>query len=116
MATERDVSQKFYLKKMSHVFDERFTIMGDLDFVLKLSRISKGIPIKADLAIYRSHLENLSRKTKLTVQERTIWANEMLANSLFLKLITSLNLESSVKILISLLFQGVRLDFVSKFK
>ena len=66
-------------------FDERFTIMGDLDFVLKLSKISKGIPIKADLAIYRSHLENLSRKTKLTVQERTIWANEMIANSFFLK-------------------------------
>ena len=66
-------------------FDERFTIMGDLDFVLRLSRISKGIPIKADLAIYRSHLENLSRKTKLTVEERTIWAKEMLSKSIFLK-------------------------------
>ena len=56
-------------------FDERFTIMGDLDFVLRLSRISIGIPIKRDLAIYRNHLENLSSKTSLTVKERTIWAN-----------------------------------------
>ena len=66
-------------------FDERFTIMGDLDFVLRLSRISTGIPIKLDLAIYRSHLENLSRKITLTVRERTIWANEMLTKSIFSK-------------------------------
>ena len=66
-------------------FDERFTIMGDLDFVLRLSRISMGIPIKRDLAIYRNHLENLSSKTSLTVKERTIWANEMLSQSIFSK-------------------------------
>ena len=66
-------------------FDERFSIMGDLDFVLRLSRISIGIPIKFDLAIYRSHLENLSKKTSLTVEERTIWANEMLSNFIFSK-------------------------------
>ena len=64
-------------------FDERFTIMGDLDFVLRLSRISMGIPIKFDLAIYRSHRENLSKNTSLTVKERTIWANEMLSKSIF---------------------------------
>lgn len=66
-------------------FDERFTIMGDLDFVLRLSRISIGIPIKFDLAIYRSHLENLSKETNLTVKERTYWANEMLSKSIFSK-------------------------------
>ena len=66
-------------------FDERFTIMGDLDFVLRLSRISIGIPIKFDLAIYRSHRENLSKNTSLTVKERTIWANEMLSKSIFIK-------------------------------
>ena len=66
-------------------FDERFTIMGDLDFVLRLSKISLGIPIKLDLAIYRNHLENLSKKTTLTVKERNIWANEMLSNSIFSK-------------------------------
>ena len=57
--------------------------MGDLDFVLRLSRISMGIPIKLDLAIYRNHAENLSSKTSLTVKERTIWANEMLSKSIF---------------------------------
>ena len=66
-------------------FDERFTIMGDLDFVLRLSKISLGIPIKSDLAIYRVHLENLSKKTSLTVEERTLWANEMISKSIFSK-------------------------------
>ena len=37
------------------------------------------------MAIYRSHLENLSKKTSLTVEERTIWANEMMPKSIFLK-------------------------------
>ena len=76
---------KSIVNKNQIQFDERFTIMGDLDFVLRLSRISIGIPIKFDLAIYRSHLENLSKKTSLTVEERTIWANEMMPKSIFLK-------------------------------
>ena len=76
---------KSIVKKNNIKFDERFTIMGDLDFVLRLSRVSIGIPIKFDLAIYRNHLENLSRETSLTVKERTIWANEMITKSIFSK-------------------------------
>ena len=86
-------------------FDERFTIMGDLDFVLRLSRISIGVPIKFDLAIYRNHLENLSRKTNLTVEERTIWANEMLSNFIFSK-----------KELIPFIEETKYLDFITLFK
>ena len=60
--------------------------MGDLDFVLRLSRVSIGIPIKFDLAIYRVHLENLSKKINIEqLRERTIWANEMLSRSIFSK-------------------------------
>ena len=79
------MANKSIVNKNKIKFDERFTIMGDLDFVLRLSKISIGIPIKSDLAIYRCHLENLSKKTVLTVKERTIWANEMLAKSFFLE-------------------------------
>ena len=64
-------------------FDNRFNIMGDLDFVLRLSRVSLGVPIKSDLAIYRSHKNNLSSNIDLTVHERKIWQNEMLSSSLF---------------------------------
>ena len=86
-------------------FDERFTIMGDTDFVLRLSKISLGIPIKFDLAIYRIHLENLSKKTSLTVKERTIWANEMISKSFFSK-----------KELIPFIEETKYLDFVTLFK
>ena len=76
---------KAIVKKNKIKFDERFTIMGDLDFVLRLSKKSIGIPIKCDLAIYRIHQKNLSRKTSLTVKERTLWTNEMLSKSIFSK-------------------------------
>ena len=64
-------------------FDKRFNIMGDLDFVLRLSKVSLGVPIKSDLAIYRNHNNNLSSNIFLTVQERKIWQNEMLFSKLF---------------------------------
>ena len=64
-------------------FDKRFNIMGDLDFVLRLSKVSLGVPIKSDLAIYRNHKSNLSSNIFLTVQERKIWQNEMLFSKLF---------------------------------
>lgn len=66
-------------------FDNRFNIIGDLDFVLRLSRVSLGVPIKSDLAIYRSHKNNLSRNIYLTLKERKIWQNEMLFSKLFKK-------------------------------
>ena len=64
-------------------FDNRFNIMGDMDFVLRLSRVSLGVPIKSDLAIYRNHKNNLSSNIALTVQERKLWQNEMLFSKLF---------------------------------
>ena len=64
-------------------FDNRFTIMGDLDFVLRLSRVTIGIPIKSDLAIYRIHQNNLSQGISLTVKERELWQSEMISLSLF---------------------------------
>jgi len=66
-------------------FDNRFNIMGDMDFVLRLSRVSLAVPIKSDLAIYRRHANNLSSKLDLTVKERKIWQSEMLNSTLFLK-------------------------------
>jgi len=96
---------KALINKNRIKFDERFTIMGDLDFVLRLSRISIGIPIRQDLAIYRSHLENLSRKTTLTVEERTIWANEMLLKSIFSK-----------KEILAFMEETKYLDFITLFK
>ena len=64
-------------------FDKRFTIMGDLDFVLKISKISKALAIKSDLAIYRNHYKNLSRNLDLTISEREIWQKEMIAKLVF---------------------------------
>tara|TARA_A100001035_G_scaffold279980_1_gene283331 strand:- start:2710 stop:3609 length:900 start_codon:yes stop_codon:yes gene_type:complete len=64
-------------------FDNRFTIMGDLDFVLRLSKVSNGIAIKKDLAIYRNHTENLSLKIDQTVEERKIWQDEAVSKLTF---------------------------------
>ena len=42
------MANKTIVNKNKIKFDERFTIMGDLDFVLRLSKISMGIPIKSE--------------------------------------------------------------------
>ena len=96
---------KSIVNKNKIKFDERFTIMGDLDFVLRLSRISMGIPVKFDLAIYRCHQQNLSRNTTLTVEERSIWADEMLSKSIFSK-----------KELMPFIEETKYLDFITLFK
>ena len=64
-------------------FDNRFTIMGDLDFVLRISKLSKGFAIKDDLGIYRMHNDNLSHDLNLTINERLTWEKENLEKSLF---------------------------------
>ena len=76
--------RKSIITKYDIQFDKRFTIMGDLDFVLKISKISKALGIKTDLAIYRNHHNNLSRNLELTIFEREIWQKEML-DKLFFK-------------------------------
>ena len=60
-------------------FDSRFNIIGDLDLVLRLSKVSLGIPIRSDLAICRKHNNNLSNRIDLFVKERKIWYEEMLS-------------------------------------
>ena len=59
--------------------------MGDLDFVIRLSKVSLGYPIKKDLAIWRKHSTNLSQNLSLTVQERKIWQEEMISRLIFTK-------------------------------
>ena len=74
---------KSFVDKNQIRFDDRFTIMGDLDFVLRLSKVSRGISIKTDLAIYRNHSENLSLKIDQTIQERKIWQDDMVSKLIF---------------------------------
>ena len=64
-------------------FDGRFNIIGDLDLVLRLSKVSLGVPIRSDLAICRKHTNNLSNRVNLFVKERKIWYEEMLSLKLF---------------------------------
>tara|TARA_Y100000589_G_scaffold329009_1_gene374479 strand:- start:14821 stop:15735 length:915 start_codon:yes stop_codon:yes gene_type:complete len=74
---------KSIIEKYGIRFDDRFTIMGDLDFVLRISKNSKGIALKQDLGIYRKHLKNLSYDLDLTIKERVIWQKEVIDKSLF---------------------------------
>ena len=66
-------------------FDSRFNIIGDLDLVLRLSKISLGVPIRSDLAICRKHADNLSNSIDMFVNERKIWYQGMLSFELFTK-------------------------------
>ena len=55
-------------------FDDRYTIIGDFDFFIRLSLIKKIAVIQEPLAYYRYHDSNLTTKrTDLNIQELENW-------------------------------------------
>jgi len=75
------VIKKEYYFKLKKKFDERFSIIGDFDLFLRLSKISKFESIQKPLASYRLHGKNLSiiHKEK-EVEECELWVQENKTN------------------------------------
>jgi len=70
------IRKKFYLK-LKKKFDERFSIIGDFDLFLRLSKICQFKSIQEPLAFYRLHGKNFSTiNKKKEVEELEIWLNE----------------------------------------
>ena len=64
--------------KKNLLFDPRFSIIGDMIFVLKLSKLGIAYADQRCLACYRSHFNNLSkRKVLLQVREMRKWFSEI---------------------------------------
>ena len=58
-------------------FDNRFTIIGDFDFFVRLSLVRNISAIQEPLAYYRIHSSNLSKKRiDLNIKELEIWLSE----------------------------------------
>ena len=69
--------RKETLLKKNIYFDPRFSIIGDMLFVLNLSKIGIAFADQKCLACYRSHRNNLSkRKVLLQVREMRLWFKE----------------------------------------
>ena len=74
------------LSKYNISFDARFSMIGDMVFVLNLSKFGKGYADQSCLACYRSHENNLSKSKKsLQVREMRIWFNDLKRNGEFNK-------------------------------
>ena len=74
------------LAKYNISFDSRFSMIGDMVFVLELSKFGKGHADQSCLACYRSHDNNLSKSKKsLQVREMRIWFNDLRRNGEFNK-------------------------------
>ena len=70
--------RKEVLSKFNICFDSRFTIIGDMLFVLEISKLGFCYADQNCLACYRSHDKNLSkRKVLLQVKEMRTWFNEL---------------------------------------
>jgi len=70
------IRKKFYLK-LEKKFDERFSIVGDFDLFLRLSKICLFESIQEPLAFYRLHGENLSVLNKdREIEESEVWLRE----------------------------------------
>ena len=81
------VFRKNIIKNLSKIFDERFSIIGDFDFFLKLSKNHYFHYIDTPLAYYRIHDKNFSSIYKeKEMDEFNIWVNENKNNISFEKL------------------------------
>ncbi len=87
------IRKKFYLK-LSKKFDERFSIIGDYDLFLRLSKKCLFKSIQEPLATYRLHENNLSNiKKGKEVEETEVWLKE---NNLDLSDIQLKNLKKKI--------------------
>ncbi len=81
------VFRKNIIKDLTKIFDERFSIIGDFDFFLKLSKKHYFHYIDVPLAYYRIHDKNFSSIYKeKEMDEFNIWVNENKNNIGFEKL------------------------------
>ena len=85
------IRKNFYLK-LKEKFDERFSIIGDFDLFLRLSKLCVFESIQTPLAYYRLHGKNLSilRKEK-EIDELEMWMRENKDN------LSNLNIKSYKK-------------------
>jgi len=68
--------KQFYLK-LKRKFDERFSIIGDFDLFLRLSKLCIFESVQKPLAFYRLHAGNLSAILKeKEIKEHEMWLNE----------------------------------------
>ena len=75
------VIRKEYYVKLKNKFDERFSIIGDFDLFLRLSKICKFQSIQKPLALYRLHGKNLSTINKeKEIEEFGLWLKENKSN------------------------------------
>ena len=71
------VIRKKSYAELKKKFDERFSIIGDFDLFLRLSKIFKFESVQAPLAYYRLHGKNLSTIYKeKEIEELNIWLQE----------------------------------------
>jgi len=62
-------------------FDERFSLIGDFDLFLRLSKICRSESIQNPLAFYRLHGKNISTLNKeKEIEEFQIWLKENKSN------------------------------------
>ena len=70
------IRKTFYLK-LTKKFDERFSIIGDSDLFMRLSKICLFEVVQKPLASYRLHDKNLSKLIKRKeIEESEIWLRE----------------------------------------
>ena len=88
------IRKKFYLE-LKKKFDDRFSIIGDFDLFLRLSKICIFESLQKPLASYRLHGRNLSiLQKKKEINELEIWLKEnkdKLENIHFKSLIKNVN-------------------------
>ena len=107
------IFRKNIINDLSNIFDERFSIIGDFNFFLKLSKSHYFHYINTPLAYYRIHDKNLSSiYGEKEMEEYDIWLNENKSNIIPKKL----NKIKKKIILRKILFFKFRKDYKKCYK
>ena len=110
------VFRKSIIKDLEKIFDERFSIIGDFDFFLKLAKSNYFHYINEPLAYYRIHKENFSTVFKeKEMQEFDTWLSENKNNINFEKL-KKISRKISLRKLLHFKFNGDYKNCLTLFK
>jgi glycosyltransferase involved in cell wall biosynthesis len=79
------VVRKQAIDKLAYCFDKRFNILGDFDFLIRLSVEWKMASVQLPISYYRWHQNNTGYKTDLQISDELhIWCEESKNNPLYI--------------------------------
>lgn len=103
------IVRKKTIEHLAYPFDKRFNILGDFDFLVRLSAEWKMASVQLPISYYRWHQNNTGYKTNLLISdELNIWYDESKDNPTYKNQLKFAKFEAKIKLynVLKLLYRG----------